>query len=87
MTKTNTEARVHTESKHSAFTFAQCFPGQFDPTIVVATPVSAPSPSPTTSTSSAPTETKKKVKKAEDLSFLDASIGPKAGGGGGKGRK
>ena len=31
-TKTNTELRQHAESKHPTQTFAQCFPGQFDPT-------------------------------------------------------
>jgi hypothetical protein len=32
-TKTNTELKAHSEAKHSTFTFAECFPGQFDPTI------------------------------------------------------
>jgi hypothetical protein len=30
-TKTNTEAKAHTESRHSPATFATCFPSAFDP--------------------------------------------------------
>ena len=36
MTKTNTEAKNHAESKHPSNAFAICFPGQFDPTATVA---------------------------------------------------
>lgn len=67
MTKTNTEAKNHAESKHPLVTFAVCFPGQFDPTVVVA----APQPS-VTPVSVAPV--KKAVPKADDLSFLDAAL-------------
>lgn len=36
MTKTNTEAKTHFESKHPASSFATCFPGRFDPTCATA---------------------------------------------------
>ena len=72
MTKTNTEAKQHAESKHSTCTFATCFPGQFDPTVIVAV-TTAPS---TTSSSSAAPVVKKVAKKADDLSFLDAALLP-----------
>lgn len=68
MTKTNTEAKAHAESKHPAFTFAVCFPGQFDPTIAVVVDV-------TTAPTVAPV-VKKVAKKTEDLSFLDAALLP-----------
>ena len=78
MTKTNTEARQHSESKHPSSTFAICFPGHFDPT---APTTATPAPAAATSSSSAtaaPTAApaKKKAAKA-DLSFLDASVNPK----------
>jgi len=72
MTKTNTEARQHAESKHSTFSFATCFPGQFDPTVVVAVTPSAGSNSAATAAPIA----KKAVKKVDDLSFLDAALLP-----------
>ena len=77
MTKTNTEAKMHCDSKHPGVAFAECFPGQFDPTAVAAAPAAtaAPAAAPTTTTTStaAPAEAKKKKKK-QDLSFLDASL-------------
>jgi hypothetical protein len=36
MTKTNTEAQMHTENKHPGVPFAECFPGKFDPTSAAA---------------------------------------------------
>jgi len=69
MTKTNTEAKQHAESKHSTFPFATCFPGQFDPTVVVA------ATAPSAAVAAAPVA-KKAVKKADDLSFLDAALLP-----------
>lgn len=38
MTKTNTEAKMHVESKHTGVLFSECFPGQYDPTVAVAAP-------------------------------------------------
>ena len=84
-TKTNTEARQHSESRHPASTFALCFPGAFDPTVAATAPTSA-----ATSTEAATKEMSelkvdakpaadKPKKKAADLSFLDASLDPKAG--------
>lgn len=64
VTKTNTELRSHAESKHPTFTFAQCFPGQFDPT---AAPVS-------TAVESKPAAAPKPKAKKDDLSFLDAGL-------------
>jgi hypothetical protein len=86
MTKTNTEAKAHVESKHPTVSFAECFPGQFDPTVStsVAAPTTTTSDSTTSSTSmmtasATSTETPaatapKKTKKKEDLSFLDAAV-------------
>lgn len=76
MTKTNTEAKQHYESKHPTSTFAICFPGQFDPTIVVAATTSS-APIPTSSSTVAPAAPAKKKAAKADLSFLDASINPK----------
>lgn len=89
MTKKNIEARSHYESRHPASTYAECFPGQFDPTI---TPVvSAESTSGGVSgggaggaashAAAAPAPTVPKKKAAQDLSFLDAALDTKAGGG------
>jgi hypothetical protein len=64
MTKTNTEARSHTDSKHVNIPFPQCFPGQFDPTAPVAAVAKV------AATAAAP----KKAKASSDLSFLDASL-------------
>lgn len=35
MTSTNIEAKTHYEMRHGDKTYAICFPGQFDPTLVV----------------------------------------------------
>ena len=93
LTKTNTEARTHADSRHPNSTFALCFPGAFDPTAVVAAaPVAATSSSSSSSSASdahahvessaatlAAPPIKKKAPK-QDLSFLDASIAPPKGG-------
>ena len=71
MSKTNTDAKIHCESKHPASTFAICFPGQFDPTQAVAAVATA---APT----AAPAVVKPKPKpKTDDLSFLDSALAPK----------
>ena len=69
MSKSNTDAKIHVESKHPAATFASCFPGQFDPTAaVVAAPVVA------AAVVAAPVAAAKPKPKAADLSFLDAAL-------------
>lgn len=45
MTKTNTEAKMHVGSRHAGTTFAECFPGQFDPTTTAAVAAAAEAPS------------------------------------------
>ena len=115
ITKKNIEAKAHFESRHPSSTFAECWPGCFDPTVVaVATPpapsasASAASSSTSSSSSSAssssaadssavadeavssepsaiastPVAAPKKKKPVQDLSFLNASLGQGAGGGG-----
>lgn len=67
MSKTNTDAKIHVESKHPTATFASCFPGQFDPTVVVA-------PAAVVATTVAPVVQKPKPK-TDDLAFLDAALG------------
>ena len=73
-TKTNTEAKAHYLSRHPTFTFAEIFPGAFDPT-VEAKPdeasASAAAPTPLKTDNEA---LKKKPVKKEDLSFLDAAL-------------
>ncbi len=71
MSKSNTDARLHCESKHPTTTFASCFPGQFDPTAPVTAAVAAPAQ--TTAVAAAVTAPKPKAK-ASDLSFLDAAL-------------
>jgi hypothetical protein len=39
MTKTNADAKMHVDSKHPGVPFADCFPGQYDPTAAAAAPV------------------------------------------------
>lgn len=83
MSKTNTEAKAHVESKHAGIAFSECFPGQFDPTAAPAVASAAPavasaapavaSAAPAVAEGSAAAAAKKK-KKAADLSFLDASL-------------
>jgi hypothetical protein len=87
MSKSNTDAKVHCSSKHPTSTFAQCFPGQFDPTVAAATTTA-------TATSDAGGKKdldfiraeaakkrsiaegggKKAKNKGQDLSFLDAAL-------------
>ena len=69
MSKTNTDARLHVENKHPTTSFATCFPGQFDPTTAVASAPAAAASAPV----AAPVAPKP-VKKAADLSFLDAAL-------------
>mmetsp|Transcript_7519 Transcript_7519/g.15182 ORF Transcript_7519/g.15182 Transcript_7519/m.15182 type:complete len:133 (-) Transcript_7519:244-642(-) len=72
MSKSNADARLHFENKHPASTFATCFPGQFDPTAVVA---SAPAASADVKATPVAASTQPKPKaKSQDLSFLDASL-------------
>lgn len=69
MSKTNTDAKIHCQSRHPTATFAQCFPGQFDPTVAVA-PAEASAVAAT-----APVVVVVKPKpKTDDLSFLDSSL-------------
>ena len=67
MSKTNTDAKIHCESRHPTATFAHCFPGQFDPTVAVA-PAAA-----TVAVAAAPVVVKPKPK-TDDLSFLDSAL-------------
>lgn len=72
MSKSNTDARLHQESKHPTTTFAACFPGQFDPTVAVApTAVTA---APVTTAAAPVAAAPAPKKKAADLSFLDAAL-------------
>lgn len=68
MSKSNTDARLHCESKHPTATFASCFPGQFDPTVAVAPTASVATAAPVAAVQP------KVVKKSADLSFLDAAL-------------
>jgi hypothetical protein len=77
VTKTNTEHKTHFENRHATSTFASCFPGIFDPTIVVAAEKVDTAGGGSTTTVAA--EVAKPKKKKEDLSFLDAALDPKAG--------
>ena len=70
MTNTNTEAKDHWNSRHSTFTFAECFPGQFDPTAAVV--VEAASTSNTTAAPAQQAAPKKAAKK--DMSFLNDAL-------------
>lgn len=78
MSKTNTEAKMHVEAKHAGLSFAECFPGQFDPTVSAApAPAVGSSTTATATTVSKPAATDAsaaKKKKKQDLSFLDASL-------------
>jgi hypothetical protein len=76
MTSTNTEAKDHWNSRHSTFTFAECFPGHFDPT---APKVEAPIDASAVAAQAQQNQPKKKDKK-EDLSFLQDALNAKPGG-------
>ena len=78
VTKTNTEHKTHFENRHPTGTFASCFPGIFDPTVVVAQAEKVENAGGGSSTTVAAEPVKPKKKK-EDLSFLDAALDPKAG--------
>ena len=83
-TKTNTEAKQHFESRHPTVTFATCFVGAFDPTVVVAAAAATATAGPDAvakdlSELKIDAAPEKPKKKAADLSFLDASLDPKAG--------
>ena len=82
MTNTNTEAKDHWNSRHGTFTFAECFPGQFDPTAAVEPPPVDASAAPA-QVQNAP----KKDKKKEDLSFLAEALAVPKGSGGKGGKK
>ena len=70
MTSTNTEAREHFTSRHPTSTFAECFPGHFDPTAVAAAPVEAQSDA-----VQAPViQPVKKAAPKQDLSFLNEAL-------------
>lgn len=76
MTKKNIEARAHYDSRHPTSTFAICFPGHFDPTIVVVEPEKeAGVVADVAVKPAAPVVPKKKP--AQDLSFLDAALDTK----------
>ena len=93
ITKTNTECKQHWESRHPDKTFAICFPGQMDPTITVATTSTSTGgggkadidliraearEARSIAEGGVPKADKvKKVKPAQDLSFLDASLNTK----------
>jgi hypothetical protein len=72
MSKSNTDARLHVESKHPTASFASCFPGQFDPTAPGAAAAAA-APAAATPTA-APAAAPKPKAKSSDLSFLDAAL-------------
>jgi hypothetical protein len=72
MTKTNTEGKAHVEGKHAGMTFAECFPGQFDPTAAAAP--EAVDASTLAAAAPAVAAAAPKKKKKSDLSFLDASL-------------
>ncbi len=82
MTKTNTEAKAHAESRHPGIRFSECFPGQFDPTQeIIADNSSHVTQESIVMKANDVAEAKdeslaipKKSKKKEDLSFLDASL-------------
>ena len=84
MTKTNSEAKAHAESRHPTSTFAVCFPNQPDPNAVTAVSTAPPTASSSSNAESKPSSAApsamKKKKAKEDLSFLDASLNPKASG-------
>mmetsp|Transcript_8857 Transcript_8857/g.13271 ORF Transcript_8857/g.13271 Transcript_8857/m.13271 type:complete len:136 (+) Transcript_8857:92-499(+) len=71
MTKTNTEARVHAQSKHPGVAFATCFPGQYDPTAETTTQPIADQERQTAANTETVSAKKSTKKKKEDLSFLD----------------
>jgi len=78
VTKTNTEHKTHFENRHATSTFASCFPGIFDPTVVVAQAEKVDTAG-GGSTATVAAEVVKPKKKKEDLSFLDAALDSKAG--------
>jgi len=69
MSKTNTDAKIHCQSRHPTATFAQCFPGQFDPTVAVTV-----APTDTAAVAVAAPVVVKPKPKTDDLSFLDSSL-------------
>lgn len=89
-TKTNAEAAQHRESRHPTCTFAECFPGQFDPASAsqpaeVATEGASSSSGGKMDIDRVRAEARQKrsvaegggvkpAKKGDDLSFLDASL-------------
>ena len=87
MTKRNVEAKAHFESRHPTSTFALCWPGQFDPSVVAAATTDGvreekkldkdfiraeAAKARAIAEGAAP----KMKKKTEDLSFLDAALVP-----------
>jgi hypothetical protein len=66
MSKSNIDAKIHCESKHPGVPFAQCFPGQFDPTAPVEVAV-AEKPV-------AQVQGPGKAKKVQDMSFLQDAL-------------
>lgn len=71
MSKSNTDARLHVENKHPTVSFAACFPGQMDPTVVSAAVEAAP----VTAAAPVAVAAPPKVKKTDDFAFLDAALG------------
>jgi len=83
MSKSNTDAKVHCSSKHPTSTFAICFPGQFDPTVAVASTATAKGGGGKIDIDFIRGEAAKKKaieegggkkSKSKDLSFLDAAL-------------
>ena len=75
MTAKNVEALQHCNSKHAGNTFAECFPGANDPTVVVEVVVDARAEAAAAAAPAVKAAAPKKKK--EDLSFLDAGIAKK----------
>jgi len=80
MTKSNIDAKIHCESKHPGVPFAQCFPGQFDPTAPAVVEAAAAAAAPVKAV-----QGPGKAKKTTDMSFLQEAL--IAGPGGKKGKK
>ena len=75
MSKSNADARIHCDSKHPTHTFAQCFPGQFDPTVVAAAaPAAAEAAKPAVQV-----QGPGKAKKSDDMSFLQEALAAQPG--------
>jgi len=71
MTSTNTEAKEHWSSRHPTCTFAECFPGQFDPTV---TNDAETTTTTTTSTSTSTGQPVAKKNTTQDMSFLNEAL-------------